>query len=374
MVIKSPLVKFLLFLLIPILFLYGIIVAKDFLYPLAFAALFAYLLYPVVNFLEKNSFPRVLAILTALLLAIVVVFGVFSLFYTQVSNMLDDFDTLKNTANNNIEQLQYNLQNYLGLKNNRIEDFLKDHINDFFETGGGGIGIIFSATTGTVIRIVILPIYIFLFLYYRTKFAYFILKITREENKKTAIKILRDISSVAARYMGGVTLVVFILCVLNSVGLIIIGIKYAIILGIISAFFNYIPYFGTLIGGSVPFLFVLLTTQTPIENAIQVGILFIIIQFTENNILTPNIVGGNVKINPFFIIIGLVFGSTVWGIPGMLVIIPFLAILRIILNSIPTLQPYAFLLGPGGTRKHAWSLKKIRAKLRFSKKRESSNN
>jgi len=370
MIIKSPMIRFLLFLLIPILFLYGIIVAKDFLYPIAFAALFAYLLYPVVNFLEKNSFPRVLAILTSLLLAIVVVIGVFILFYNQVSNVLDDFGTLKKTANNNIEQMQQNLQNSLGLKNNRIEEFLKQHINDFFDTGGGGIGKVFSATTGTVARIIILPVYIFLFLYYRTKFAYFILKITREESKRTAIKILRDISSVAARYMGGVTLVVFILCVLNSVGLMIIGVEYAILLGIISAMFNYIPYFGTLMGGSVPFLFVLLTTQDPLQNALQVGVLFVIIQFTENNILTPNIVGGNVKINPFFIIIGLVFGSTVWGIPGMLVIIPFLAILRIILNNIPQLQAYAFLLGPGGTRKHGLNFKSLRSKLSLKKKSE----
>jgi len=281
--------------------------------------------------------------------------------------MLNDFEALKKTANNNIEQLQQNLQNSLGLKNDRIEEFLKQHINDFFDTGGGGIGKVFSATTGTIARIIILPIYIFLFLYYRTKFAYFILKITREENKKVAIRILRDISSVAARYMGGVTLVVFILCILNSVGLMIIGVEYAILLGIISALFNYIPYFGTLMGGSVPFLFVLLTTQDPLQNAVQVGILFVIIQFTENNILTPNIVGGNVKINPFFIIIGLVFGSTVWGIPGMLVIIPFLAILRIVLNNIQSLKPYAFLLGPGGTRKHAWSIGKLKSKFKFKK-------
>ena len=370
MTLKSPLIKLLLFLFIPILFLYGIIEAKNFFYPIAFAALFAYLLYPVANYLEKNSLPRVFAILASILLALAVIIGIFILFYSQVSNMLENFDSLRKTANHNIELLQKNLQQILGLKHNRIEGFLKEHINSFFETGNGGVTKIFSATTGTIARIVILPIYVFLFLYYRTKFAFFILKVTHKDNKKVVIKILRDISSVAARYMGGVTLVVFILCVLNSTGLIIIGVRYAILLGIISAFFNYIPYFGTLIGGAVPFLFVLLATQQPIQNAVQVGILFIIIQFTENNILTPNIVGGNVKINPFFIIIGLIFGSMVWGIPGMLVIIPFLAILRIILNNVPSLQPYAFLLGPGGTKKHRLSFKKLLSKLTFKKKTE----
>jgi predicted PurR-regulated permease PerM len=159
--------------------------------------------------------------------------------------------------------------------------------------------------------------------------------------------------------MGGVLMVVFILFFLNSFGLFVVGVKYPITLGVISALFNIIPYFGTLLGGTVPLLFTLLTGELP-NDPMGVIILFIIIQFTENNILTPNIVGGNVKISPFFIILGLVASSMIWGIAGMLVIVPFLAVLRIVFSHIPSLQPWAFLLGTSGTKKYALTFHNIK--------------
>ncbi len=343
----------------------GIIFARDFLYPLTFGMMFSYLLYPLANVLEKKGLPRILAIFVTLIISLSIVAGVVLLFANQLSHMFDDFGNLKAKANFNIEQLQRNLEDWLGLQDNKIEQFLKSGVNNFFSLqNGGGFAHFFSATTGTILRLAILPVYIFLFLYYRTKFASFILKIVPVKQKLNTIHILRDISTIAARYMGGVTIVVMILVVLNSVGLLIIGVKYAILLGIISAFINFIPYFGTLLGGSVPLLFVLLTADDPLHIAARVVLLFIIIQFIENNILTPNIVGGNVKINPFFIIVGLVLAGTIWGIPGMLIIVPFMAILRIIFSHLDPWKPYAYLLGPAGTRNHAISMENIKKLFR----------
>lgn len=73
---------------------------------------------------------------------------------------------------------------------------------------------------------------------------------------------------------------------------------------------------------------------------------FVIIQFTENNILTPNITGGNVKINPFFVIVGLVIGAIIWGLAGMIVVVPILAMARIVMRNTEKLKPYAHLLDP----------------------------
>lgn len=355
-------------LLFLVLFIYGIIQARNFLYPIVFALLIAYLLFPIVNFLEKHKFPRILAILISLLITIAVIVGIVFFFYQRLNYMLDDFADLKIKAQANIKALQENLEAYLGIKDEKIGEFLTSQVNDFFGNGYGTFGKFFTATTGTLVNILLLPVYIFLFLFYRTKFAYFIMKTVNRKNRQTVVNILRDISTVAARYMGGVTIVVLILCVLNSVGLLIVGVKYAVLFGIISALFNFIPYFGTLAGGTVPLLFVLLTSNDPAYYGIRVAIFYIIIQFTENNILTPNIVGYNVKINPFFIIVGLVFGALVWGIPGMLVIVPFLAIMRIIFSNIEQTKSYAFLLGPEGTSKHGIPFSKIRKAFIYRKK------
>jgi len=360
-----PLLRTTLLLIIILLFFYAIISAKQFLYPITLASLFAYLLYPIVNFLEKKGIARILANLMAILFLLIVIGSIFTLFYKQLTSMFNDFESLRESANENIELLQYNIQSILGMKGHRLEEFLKNQVNQFFISEEGGLTKLFSATTGTLFKIFLLPIYIFLFLYYRTKFAYFILKVVKKENKQNTLNILRDISTVAARYMGGVSIVVLILCVLNSVGLLIIGVKYAILLGFISAFFNFIPYFGTLLGGSIPMIFVLLTTNEPGQYGIKVLILFTIIQFTENNILTPNIVGNNVKINPFFIILGLVVGGMTWGIPGMIVIVPFLAILRIVFNHVERLKPFGYLLGPRGTKQHSVTINKIKHAFKF---------
>ncbi|MGC9342667.1 MAG: AI-2E family transporter [Bacteroidales bacterium] len=365
-----PLFKIALFLLITIFLIYGLIQARQILYPLAFGGLIAYLLYPLVNYLEKNRFPRILAILVGIIFALMVLAGIFLLFYNQLGNMFDDFDALKDRAISNIENFQHTINEKLGLSDNLIERTLKKQVEFFFGAEGGGLREIFSTTTGTIFRLVILPVYVFLFLFYRTKFAYFILKVVNEEDKKVTIKILRDISTIASRYMGGVLIVVLILTVLNSSGLAIIGVEYALLLGIISAFFNFIPYFGTLMGGAIPLSFVLLTADQPAQMGIKVALFFVIIQFTENNILTPNIVGGNVKINPFFVIIGLVIGAVIWGIPGMLLIIPVLAIARIITSNIPHLKPYGFLLGPKGTQKHSIKMSRIKKIFHLKKKKD----
>lgn len=335
-----------LLLVIPILFLYGIIAAKDFLFPLFLALLFAYLLYPIVSFLDSKGLPRAIPILLSILLAFVVIGGIILLFYSQLNLLLDDFDSIKEQATKNIDGFERTLKETFGLQGDRVDGFLKDRVDVFFSTEGSGINKLFSATTGTLSKLFLLPVYVFLFLFFRTKFAYFILKVVNASKRPQAVKTLRDISTVAARYMGGVTIVVLILCVINSTGLLIIGVKYAILLGITSAFFNFIPYFGTLMGGSVPLMFVLFSSETPLTTGVQVLILFIIVQVTENNILTPMIVGGNVKINPFFVIVGLVAGAMIWGIAGMVVVIPILAMARIIMNNTKNLQPYAYLLGP----------------------------
>jgi len=349
----------LMFIIVPMVFtIYGLVEAKNFLYPLAFGLLFSYLLFPIANYLEKKHFPRIIANLVCIILALVVLGVGISFIIEQVENMLGDFPTLKRKAIDNVESLQHNLEDLFGVSSQNFEIFMKERINNFFNTGTDLFRDVFASTTGTIVRLALLPVYIFLFLYYRTKFALFILKIVPRNKQKVTINILRDISTVASKYMGGVVIVVFILCILNSLGLYIVGFRYPIVLGIISALFNFIPYFGTLMGGAVPLLFALLIQDPLIAG--RVVILFIIIQFIENNILTPNIVGGNVKISPFFIIVGLVMAAMIWGIPGMLVIIPFLAILKIVFKNIDELKPYAFLLSTRGTQKHSISMKNLR--------------
>ena len=351
-----------------ILFLYGLIAIRNFLYPIAFGFLLAYLLFPIANWLEKKRIPRILANFITIIGVLGIMISLILLAYSQVAPVAGELPKLIDTGIRNLSAMLAVLGDYFGFDRSETRQLIQEQTSAFIASGGEYLQDIFSSTASTIVAVGLLPVYIFLFLYYRTKFAYFLLKIAGPTRRKETIEILREISKVSARYMGGVIAVVTVLCFLNSLGLWIIGVRFAIALGIISAFFNFIPYFGTLLGGLVPFLFALLVENDPVL-AFRVVILFIIIQFIENNILTPNIVGGNVKVNPFFIITGLVAASIIWGIPGMLLIVPFLAIIRIVFSHIDPMRPYAFLLGEEGTAKHSISLSKIKKLWPWAKKK-----
>ena len=351
-----------------ILFLYGLIAIRNFLYPIAFGFLLAYLLFPIANWLEKKGIPRILANFITIIAVLSVMASLVLLAYSQVAPIAGELPKLIDTGIQNMSDMLARIGEYFGFDRRETSKMIRDQTSSIIASGGEYLQDIFSSTASTIVAIGLLPVYIFLFLYYRTKFAYFLLKIAGPSRRKETIEILREISKVSARYMGGVIAVVTILCFLNSLGLWIIGMRFAIALGIISALFNFIPYFGTLLGGLVPFLFALLVENDPVL-AFRVIILFIIIQFIENNILTPNIVGGNVKVNPFFIITGLVAASIIWGIPGMLLIVPFLAIIRIVFSHIDSMRPYAFLLGEEGTAKHSITMSKIKKLWPWGKKK-----
>jgi predicted PurR-regulated permease PerM len=346
------------FLLAIFMLVYSLILARNFLYPLAFGILLSYMLYPLVNFFEKRSIPRVFSILLVIILAIILIAGIAVFVLKRVSLFMDNLPLFRQKTIQNIELLQNYVEGHLGFPAERFKNFLIKRIYDI----GTQSEKIFKTTTGTVFVILMQPVYVFLFLYYRTKFAYFILKIAGRNNRMIVVQALREIARVVTRYMLGVVMVVLILCIFNSMGLLLIGIKFPLLLGVISALFSFIPYFGNIMGGFVPFSFALLTEDSP-KHAMQVVIFVYVIHFVENNILSPNIVGNNIRMNPFVIILGLICGAIVWGLPGMLVVIPFLAILNVVLKNIPGMQPYVYLLGTRGTRKHAITLTNLR---RFS--------
>ena len=351
-----------------VLFIYGLIAVRDFLYPIAFGFLLSYLLFPVVNWLEKRRVPRILANFIAIIAGLGVLFSLVLFAYSNITPVMGDFPRLAQAGLRHLADSLSEFSEHFGFNRQETRDFLREQANNVLASGGEYLQDIFNATTSTMVNIGLLPVYVFLFLYYRTKFAYFLMMLVGRKHRPTLAIILRQVSRVFVRYIAGVLAVVFVLSILNSMGLWIIGLRYPIALGIIAAIFNFIPYFGTLLGGAVPLLFALLIENDP-SMALRVVFLFVIIQFIENNILTPNIVGGNVRVNPFFIITGLVAASIVWGIPGMLLIVPFLAIVRIVLSHIDSMKPYAFLLGDAGTSRHAITVDKVKSFFGRKKRR-----
>jgi predicted PurR-regulated permease PerM len=239
-------------------------------------------------------------------------------------------------------------------------------VQGFFESPGEAWKDAFGATFNTLFSFFIMPVYVFFLLYYRDKFKNFFLMLVPASRHAVAERIIGDVNTVTIRYMTGVFIVVSILVIVNSLGFLIIGLDYAILLGVIAAVMNFIPYYGTIIGYSFPFLFALLMMDSP-SYAFWVVIQFIIVQFSENNILTPNIVGSHVNINPFMIILAITLGGVIWGVPGMFIAVPVVTVVRVLGENIDELSPLGYLLGQSGTEEHSINTRKIQRYFRFSR-------
>jgi predicted PurR-regulated permease PerM len=269
--------------------------------------------------------------------------GISIFFAGEISNLTEDFPVLKEKALENVNEISFYIEDNFGIRTSLQKNWVKDQVGNIFTSGSKMLNSVLNATAGTIFKIFIMPVFVFYLLYYRDRFNFFVMRVVPEDEKLRANKILNEVSFVSQRYLGGAFVVVMILSVLNSFGLYIIGLKYAILFGVISAFFNFIPYFGTWIGAFFPLMFALLTGDSP-NLALWVLAFFAVIQFIENNILTPNITGGYVRLNPFITILGLIAGGMIWGVAGMLLIIPFLASLKIVFENFESTKAIAFLL------------------------------
>ncbi|GAB3195846.1 putative PurR-regulated permease PerM [Pontibacter aydingkolensis] len=356
-------------LLFGILLVYVLVTTRELLYPIFMAVLFAYLLYPLEKRLEKWGLPRLLANFITVISAMAAFVCVIILLYNQLSVFLSDFPVLQENALKNLDRLQHTIDRKFNGQSPENERWLRKQVMDGLEFSGNFLKNLLLATTNTLVKFGLMPVYIFLALYYRNKFASFIYRLTPVQSHKETHNIIEEVSQVTKRYMAGVVIVILILCFINSTGLLLIGVEYAILLGILSAFMNFIPYFGTLIGGAIPLLYTFIVQGDPNKGLAVLGF-FLAVQFLENNILTPNITGSKVNINPLVTILSIIVGGMIWGLPGMFVAVPYVGMFKIYCDHNPGLSAWSFLLGTEGTEKHALTLDKLKRFIGLNDKKE----
>lgn len=338
------------------LFVAALILTRQLLVPLFLSIMLAYLLYPYANWLEKHSIPRIPTNLIVVLGFIAVVTGIGIVVGALFSNFTEDFPRLREQFEANLELIFNNIAAITGIEALNIDSIIRD----LAETGAY-FSQLFTATTNTLLSLALLPVYTFLLLFYRNKFRNFISMVIHSEQEDTAQNIINHAAEVVPKYLKGLVITCIILVGLNSLGFYLIGLEYALLFGIIAALFNLIPYLGTILGYGVVMIFVL-GTQSP-SLALAVLIQFFVVQFIENNILTPNITGSYVEINPLVIIFSLIGAGMIWGLPGMLIIIPYLGLFKIICENVESLKPLGFLMGTSGTERHAITIKSLQRRF-----------
>jgi predicted PurR-regulated permease PerM len=318
--------------------------AAGILIPIAFGALFALLLYPLCKFFEDNGFHRIFAITLTLLVVILFITGLVVLLSRQIAGFIEVLPNIADRIERKLEDLQWFLFKNFNIQFDAKDGLLKSSASKFMDSGvvllQGTI-----STFGVIFNILgLVPVYVFLLLLYRTSFRDFILFVSPVERHRTLSRVIQQIQRVVQNYVIGLFTVMAIIAVMNSAALFIIGVDYAIFFGFFAAFLMIIPYIGLIIGSLLPAVFCLLTHDSPWDAVAVIGAMGFI-QFLEGNFITPRITGNKVQVNALAAIIALVVGGALWGTAGLIIFMPFVAILKVIFDNVDFLKPYGVLLG-----------------------------
>ncbi|HEY1024340.1 MAG TPA: AI-2E family transporter, partial [Sphingobacteriaceae bacterium] len=207
---------------------------------------------------------------------------------------------------------------------------------------------------------ILVLVYIFLFMYFRSRLKKSIVRLVPEGERGNTEKIIRDASQVSQQYLIGLGSMIVVLWILYSIGFSVVGVKSAFFFAILCGLLEIVPFVGNFTGTSLTLLMVL-SQGGNAQMAIGVLVTYLTIQFVQTYVLEPLVVGAKVNINPLFTILILVAAEMVWGIPGMVLAIPFLGIVKIICDHIEPLKPYGYLIGEERTKNESVWVKKIKA-------------
>ena len=339
---------------------------QDFLIPLFFAIILSVLIYPIVQYFESRlCFNRIISITIAITIFTAVIFAVFVLIGFQFEEIVEKSDQYYNQLEQKISPILAQTEKSTGINRKDVIGDKELEIQEIAKQNSTGI-MAFIATSGSILGDFILtPLYMFLFLLYRNFLVSFLYKATAKVCSRTKMKlILTDLYKVQQNYLSGLLMVMTIVGILNSLGLLLLGIDHPFFFGFLASLLLLIPYIGIVIGSLLPALIAFATKDSYWYGIGVIGI-FGFIQFLEGNFITPKITGSKVSLNVFVSILSLILFSMLWGIPGMILSLPVTASLKVIFDNSEKLKPLGFLLGEA---KEKYFSNKAKNRLKIWKK------
>ncbi len=341
----------------------GLFFGANIVVPILLSLLFAILLQPIVVYMEsKIHLPHVLSVFLSLCIFIILIAAIFFFITREVASFTKDLPLIKENLNQHANSVQQWIKNRFDISYYQQKQYINSAKQETITNNKDLLGSTLGSFSQALLSTTLVPIYTFLILLYKSLFMEFLRKKITAPNHFVLQKILFEIKTVVRSYIFGLLIEMLFVAILTSTGFWILGIKYFIFLGLITALLNLIPYIGILIAGTISVI-ISLTTSPDLNDVIGVVCVNIIVQLIDNNLLVPNIVGSKVSLNALATIIGVIIGGALAGVAGMFLAIPFLAIIKIIMDNIPEIEPWGYLLGneyPGKNK--GGLLKKFRKK------------
>ncbi|MGD0342785.1 MAG: AI-2E family transporter [Bacteroidales bacterium] len=319
-------------------------IAKSIIVPVVFAVIIAIVLHPVVNFFVKLKINRIIAITITMLLTFLVIAAFGSVLISQANRFSESWPIFVDKFTTLLNQNIADGAEYFKKDPQKIHDWISKAQGEIINTSTAAIGHTLVILGNGLVVLLLIPFYIFMILFYQPILREFIRRLSGSSYESRVQEIVTQIKTVIQRYLVGLAIEVVMMATMNTIALLILGIEYAFILGIIAALLNVIPYIGGIIAVALPMMVAIVTKSTPLY-AIYVLIAYYIIQLIDNHYIGPYIVASKVKINALFSVIVVLAGNALWGISGMFLAMPLLAIVKLICDHIEPLKPWGFLLG-----------------------------
>ncbi|MDQ3394778.1 MAG: AI-2E family transporter [Bacteroidota bacterium] len=349
-----------------ILIFFTLIVARSILIPVSFGLVLSLLLHPVCTRLERLKLPRAAAVIIAIIGVIALLAGTIWILTSQFSRIAADLSEIGAKFSSLMARVQQFFEDRLGIQQVDQSKYIQDSLENIVRSSSSFFTGTLSATAGLFADLVVILLTLFFFLYYSHFLKVFLLKLVDNRRHEELKDILSKVSLVVQDYISGLFMVMGIVAVLNSVGLLLLGIKYAFFFGALAAFLTIIPYIGIFIGSLLPIVFAL-ATKDSLWYPVGVAGIFWFVQFLEGNFITPNVIGNKVSINPFAAVMALFVGAEVWGPAGMILFIPFLAMAKVLFDVIGPLKPFGYVLGNPHDEEKTHSFDKKADKLKWKR-------
>ena len=316
---------------------------QEILKPLAFACLVALLLISPCRFFERQGFPRGMSALISMLLASIVFVVVFYYISNSIVSFRQDLPLMIQNINESIKQLELWAQKTFHISRENMKGLVEDSTNNMLPSTSSIINRTVNTVTNAFVIGILLFITTFLMLLYRGLIVQFFVTLFADDYTKNIHSILGRVQFVIKSYIAGLLLEMIIIAVAYCAVFFFLGLKYALLLAVIGAIANIIPYLGVIITCVLTAL-ITLTTNSP-STVLWAVISIIIIHMIDTNILMPKIMSSKVNVNALASIIGVIAGSALWGLPGTFMAMPILAVMKVVFEEVEPLRPFAILMG-----------------------------
>lgn len=316
---------------------------KEIFMPLSFAALISFILYPLCIWMEKRGFGRLTAILINITILLLLLSGIVVLLVTQFLNFLHEWPSLQLKLAGAIRQLSQVVTETYGVTREQQDRWLSQLADQSASNALTLVKNTVSASTISAVLFILIPVYAVLILYYRHLWVQITYRLFPQEKKEDIRQILILTIKAYYNFIKGMALVYLIVGALNSAGLLLLGIPHAILFGFIASILTFIPYLGIIVGSLLPITISWITYDSLWYPA-GVILVFVIVQYLEANVIFPLAVSNRLNINTLVVLIAIILGGILWGVAGMILFIPFVAIIKLIADHNPKLKTIAMIL------------------------------